>query len=114
MATLNRAGLFLLLCLPLGCSHAKLERKISLYSGCPEMGGVCQKTHTDLKAEVKAAIPDISDAELSEWIEENVEGVGKIKVLPAKASGFSKFTCAPTDDMGVILKGLNSYRRQAR
>lgn len=97
-----------------GCpSRVKLERPITLYTGCPEFGGICEKTKTDLKAEVKAAMPDITEAELSQWIEENIASV-KIKVLQANKSLFSKMTCAPTDDMGIVLKAVNDYRRKGR
>lgn len=119
MITPNRAVLVSILSLVFmtgaGCpSKVKLQRPITLYTGCPEYGGICEKTKTDFKAEVRAAMPDISEDELNQWIEENLTPTVRIKVLPAKAPLFSKMTCAPTDDMGVVLKAMNDFRRKAK
>ena len=89
----------------------EMDHKITVYKGCPEVEGICQKSKAEVKQEVVAALNSVPADQVSEWVEQNVNGV-RVKFLPAKSKQFSKFVALSAEDLGVILKYINDLKRK--
>lgn len=89
-------------------SMPRMERKISIWNGCPEQDGICR---LDLPAvQAKAQALGASQA-IQDWIVVNIDG-RKVDVIPAKGEAFKKYAGISFDDLGVILKYIDSLQRK--
>lgn len=97
-----------------GKTLPNMERPISFYAGCPTFNGICKYSKGQVKEKVQVHLSSIEPEDVSEWIEANVDGVinKKVRILPASSKEFGSFVALPADDLGVLLKYIDSLKRK--
>jgi hypothetical protein len=97
-----------------GCPSAvipKMERPISLFAGCPKFKGICKYSKSQVEAKFAPTLPSVASGDLNEWIEQNIDGGMKVRILPAEAKSFGGYTAIPNQDLGVLLNYIDTLKR---
>lgn len=93
-----------------GCSRIPaMERPITVWNGCPELGGICKM----MKPEVQAKAKELGAQEAAQdWIEVNIDDKTKVKLIKADSPNFKKYAGISFDDLGVIFKYIDTLKRK--
>lgn len=83
-----------------------------LYKGCPEFYGICRLSKGEVREDFKKHFPQISDADLAQWIEINIDDKTSAWVLPASAPYFKGYIAISVSDLGVLMKYINDLKRK--